>query len=98
VTFWTTTRSPIRSVFSIDCDGMMNICPTNARSNDETITAPMTTSAISRRKDRKPCLRARVGGGVVTVSLAAIGPVLLVVAGSARRTRRREAVRRRASP
>jgi hypothetical protein len=35
-------------VFSIDWEGMMNICPTKARSNDETTTAPMTTIISSR--------------------------------------------------
>ena len=38
VIFCTTTRSPTSSVFSIDSDGMMNICPTKARSRDDTMS------------------------------------------------------------
>ena len=41
--FCTTTRSWTSSVFSIDCDGMMNIWPTKARSSEETTSAPTTT-------------------------------------------------------
>ena len=51
VIFCTTTRSPRSRVFSIDSDGMMNICPTNARSSEDTITAPTTTISSSFRKD-----------------------------------------------
>ena len=36
-------------MFSIDCDGMMNICPTNARSSELTMIAPTTTKTSSLR-------------------------------------------------
>ena len=52
VIFCTTTRSPRSRVLSIDSDGMMNICPTNARSSEDTITAPTRTMASSFRKAR----------------------------------------------
>ncbi len=45
--FCTTTRSPTSKVFSIDSDGMMNICPTKARSRDDTMSAPTTTNTSS---------------------------------------------------
>ena len=51
VIFCTATRSPISSVFSIDPDGMMNICPTNARSSEETTKAPTTTINSSRTNE-----------------------------------------------
>ena len=50
VSFSTTTRSVTFSVFSIDTDGMRNICPTKARSSDETMIAPMTTAVSSLTK------------------------------------------------
>ena len=48
LSFSTTTRSSICSVFCMEIDGMMNICPTKPRNSDATITAPMTTANSSR--------------------------------------------------
>ena len=40
-------RYMTKRVLSMDGDGMMNICPTNARSSEETIKAPTTTMTSS---------------------------------------------------
>ena len=50
LSFSTNTRSCSRRVFSIEMDGMMNICPTNPRSSAATMTAPTTTAVSSRKK------------------------------------------------
>ena len=50
LSFSTTTRSSICSVFSIEIDGMRNICPTKPRSSEATMTAPMTTAEQLRTK------------------------------------------------
>ena len=52
VIFMATTRSLISSVFSIDCDGMMNICATNVFRRVATRRATMTMMTNSRTPSR----------------------------------------------
>ena len=102
VIFCTTTRSPMSRVFSIDSDGMMNICPTKARSRDDTIIAPTRRSAVPSRRtlpdDRAllgcaatPILRGtrcRMSRGLSTVGLGSGGDLGRLPAPAGRRAGR----------